>query len=371
MKNRGKETMKLLKLQILRPIQKKRLNLTLLISWSITILAVFGMLGFVIFQWLGLSINVKKTSSGSGNQFGKQGSQMFSLPKFSNEASLNSIQRRVNLKTDTGAIVRHEVIVYTIEKGDSIFKISEEFNIKPETILWANSESLNDNPELLTIGMKLKIPPTDGIYYKWRDGDTIADVAAKYKVDPSAILFWPENQLDKDDTTILPDTYVMVPGGKREMVSWVMPTIPRKNSGATKNLAGPGACETTDGAYGTGTFIWPAVNDYLSGNDYWSGHLALDIASGLDSPVYASDSGLVVYAGWNNSGYGYMVMIDHGNGYQTLYAHLSQVSVTCGSSVYQGLPIGSSGSTGNSTGPHLHFETRYMGGLVNPWSLLP
>ena len=91
----------------------------------------------------------------------------------------------------------------------------------------------------------------------------------------------------------------------------------------------------------------------------------------MGSPVFASDRGLVVYTGWNNSGYGYMVMIDHENGYQTLYSHLSVVSVFCGSSVYQGAMIGSSGSSGNSTEPHLHFEIRNLGGLVNPWGLMP
>jgi murein DD-endopeptidase MepM/ murein hydrolase activator NlpD len=267
--------------------------------------------------------------------------------------------------------MKHEVLSYTVEKGDSIFKISKQFDIKPETILWANPETLNDNPELLTIGMKLKIPATDGIYYQWKTGDTVAAVAARFKTEPSSILLWPENDLDLLDPIINPGSYVMVPGGKREMVSWVMPTIPRGKSGVSKALAGPGACETTDGAYGTGTFVWPAVNKSLSGNDYWSGHLALDIASNMGSPVFASDSGLVVYAGWNNTGYGNMIMIDHGNGYQTLYAHLSQISISCGSSVYQGSSIGASGSSGNSTGPHLHFETRYLSGLVNPWSLMP
>ncbi|MCL4559836.1 MAG: M23 family metallopeptidase [Chloroflexi bacterium] len=106
-------------------------------------------------------------------------------------------------------------------------------------------------------------------------------------------------------------------------------------------------------------------------DNYWSGYLALDIASNMGSPVLASDSGLVVYAGWNNSGYGYMVMIDYGNGYQTLYSQLSMFSVTCESSVYQGTVIGFSGSSGNSIGPHLHFEIRNLGGLMNPWSLMP
>ena len=88
-------------------------------------------------------------------------------------------------------------------------------------------------------------------------------------------------------------------------------------------------------------------------------------------PVYASDSGVVVFSGWANGGYGYMIMIDHGNGYQTVYAHLSQVLTVCGQSVGQGATIGYGGSSGNSTGPHLHFEVRYQGGFINPWFVLP
>ncbi|HSB67191.1 MAG TPA: M23 family metallopeptidase, partial [Anaerolineales bacterium] len=87
--------------------------------------------------------------------------------------------------------------------------------------------------------------------------------------------------------------------------------------------------------------------------------------------IFASDAGVVVFAGWANGGYGYMVMIDHGNGYQSLYGHMSVVSVTCGQSVYTGSYIGAIGSTGNSTGPHLHFEVRYMGGFISPWYVLP
>jgi murein DD-endopeptidase MepM/ murein hydrolase activator NlpD len=137
-------------------------------------------------------------------------------------------------------------------------------------------------------------------------------------------------------------------------------------------VLGAGACAGPfEGAYGTGAFIWPAGNHYLSGNDFWSGHLAIDIAAGMGASVYAADSGVVVFAGPAFGGYGNMVMIDHGNGYQTLYAHMSSVGTSCGSSVYQGQYIGLSGSTGNSTGPHLHFEVRYLGGFVNPWFVLP
>jgi murein DD-endopeptidase MepM/ murein hydrolase activator NlpD len=128
---------------------------------------------------------------------------------------------------------------------------------------------------------------------------------------------------------------------------------------------------TGGGYYGGGFFIWPASNHYLSGNDFWSGHLAIDIAAGTGAPIYAADAGVVVFAGWNSNGYGNVVMIDHQNGYHTLYAHLSSLAVSCGSSAAQGQVIGYAGSTGNSTGPHLHFEVRYLGGFLNPWTVLP
>jgi murein DD-endopeptidase MepM/ murein hydrolase activator NlpD len=99
--------------------------------------------------------------------------------------------------------------------------------------------------------------------------------------------------------------------------------------------------------------------------------LGIDIAAGDGAGVFAADSGVVVFSGWATGGYGNMVMIDHGNGYQTLYAHLYKVAVACGQSVSQGQTIGYAGSTGNSTGAHLHFEVRYQGGFISPWYVLP
>jgi murein DD-endopeptidase MepM/ murein hydrolase activator NlpD len=124
---------------------------------------------------------------------------------------------------------------------------------------------------------------------------------------------------------------------------------------------------------GSGGFVWPANAHYLSGNNYWSGHLGIDIAAGLGDPVYAADGGVTVFAGWSNWGYGNMVVIDHGNGWQTLYAHLRDTGVLskCGESVVQGQLIGWAGSTGNSSGPHLHFELNFKGTRPNPWSYLP
>jgi murein DD-endopeptidase MepM/ murein hydrolase activator NlpD len=128
-----------------------------------------------------------------------------------------------------------------------------------------------------------------------------------------------------------------------------------------------------DGPVGTGTFIWPTTEKYLSGYDYSpeTNHWGIDVAGRLGNSIFATDNGVVVYAGWNDWGYGNVVVIDHGNGWQTLYAHLSAFNVDCGSYVYQGDTIGAMGSTGNSSGPHLHFEMRSdKYGRANPWNFL-
>jgi penicillin-binding protein A len=137
--------------------------------------------------------------------------------------------------------------------------------------------------------------------------------------------------------------------------------------------AGSASCVVTrEGVEGTGAFIWPSQYQALSGGDFKIGHPGLDLNAPTGSPVYAADTGVVIFAGWTGGvGYGNAILIDHGNGYQTLYAHLSQISTHCGAKVDQGKLIGLSGNTGNSTGPHLHFEVRVPGGYINPLRVLP
>ena len=294
------------------------------------------------------------------------------LPNFNSSSSSQAINRYLPLHTIIPNRPGEKIRDYTVDKGDSVFEIAQKFNIKPETVLWANYDQLNDNPDMLSLGMKLKIPAADGVLYEWKEGDTIQSVADRFDAKPEDILNWSANDLDLTDPNPEPGTFIFVPGGHREFRQWIIPTIPRGHAGVSQNLYGAGTCSGGyEGAYGTGSFIWPAGNHYLSGNDYWSGHLGIDIAAGEGAPIAAADSGVVVFAGWANGGYGNMVMIDHGNGYQTLYAHLSSVNVSCGRSVGKGTTIGYAGSTGNSTGPHLHFEVRFQGGFVNPWYVLP
>jgi hypothetical protein len=291
------------------------------------------------------------------------------LPEWA-PAGLNTVERIALPHTSIPERPPVDGQLHPIETGDSVFGLAETYKLKPETVLWANYGILRDNPDFLAIGQVLNIPATDGVLYKWKEGDTLAAVAGQFKAKTQDILLWPGNHLDLVAPEIKAGSLIMIPGGKRDFVrAWLLPTIPRGPAGVTTKL--PGACNTGEGGpIGGGNFIWPTSIHSISGNDYWSGHLAIDIAAFTGQTVMAADSGVVVLAGWDTSGYGNVIMIDHGNGYQTLYAHLNALFVRCGQSVFRGGQIAAAGTTGNSTGPHLHFEIRYLGGFVNPHSFL-
>jgi murein DD-endopeptidase MepM/ murein hydrolase activator NlpD len=343
------------------------------ISWGVTILLVVSMVAALI--WYpsaahSTPVEVDPTRQPTETQ---PVVVNVSLPDFSSQAVLDGVARLADGHTTAPTRPRDKVVEYTVQKGDSVFGIAQAYNIKPESILWANYDTLKDNPDMISPGLVLKIPPVDGVFYKWQDGDTLEGVVSLYKAKLDDVIGFIGNKLDLTNPTLKPGDYLMVVGGSREFKQWLIPTIPRGPAGVLKTLLGTGACDTSQGGYGgTGGFIWPADNHYLSGNDYYSGHLGIDIAAGEGMSVYAADSGLVVYAGWAYGGYGNMVMIDHNNGYQTLYAHLSALFVQCGQGVSRGQHIGNAGMTGGtSTGPHLHFEVRYLGGWISPWYVLP
>jgi murein DD-endopeptidase MepM/ murein hydrolase activator NlpD len=150
------------------------------------------------------------------------------------------------------------------------------------------------------------------------------------------------------------------------------PDIPRDPTKKDITAADPTCADMKDMPQATGSFIWPSPFQALSGGDFKEGHPGIDLNAPEGSPVYAADTGLVLFAGWTGElGYGNAILIDHGNGFQTLYGHLSQVSMYCGAKVEKGTLIGLSGDTGNSTGPHLHFEVRVPGGYLNPLKVLP
>lgn len=291
---------------------------------------------------------------------------------FAASSESDQLTRQTELHTNIPARPRTDIITYTVQSGDTLFGIAEKYGLQPETIVWGNP-ILKDDPHLLRPDQELRIPPTNGVLRDVQPGDRLDVLAKYYGVTVEDIVNWPGNDLDPDDPQITIGQALMVPGGRREFVQFVQPTLVRSKRNQLPKDAGPGACAGgySGGAVGGGGFIWPANNHWLSGNNYWSGHLGIDISAGTGDPIYASDSGVVVFAGWSNWGYGLMVQIDHGNGWNTLYSHLSQYNVSCGQSVYQGNVVGLAGSTGNSSGPHLHFEMHYQGTRPNPWNYLP
>lgn len=313
---------------------------------------------------------------------GGQTASAIALADLSQSGDLNldyggGITRKSQLLTTIPNRPRVTVITYTVQTGDSLFSIADQFNLQPETVLWGNFEILEDNPHLLSTGQVLNILPTDGTYYKWNTGDSMAQVAEFFDTDPQAILSYPGNNIDltttdafTTSTGIQEGAWVIVPGGRRPFKDWGPPAISRSNP-ATARYYGDGFCGSVyEGAVGTGTFVWPTTDRSISGYTYTGIHPAIDIAGSTGNPVFAADNGVVVFSGWSNYGYGYMVVIDHGNGWQTAYAHLSAVGAGCGQSVFQGSYIGALGSTGNSSGPHLHFELVYNGAKPNPLDYL-
>lgn len=293
--------------------------------------------------------------------------------------TVQGVARQASLHTDLPSQARMEVDSYEVAEEDTLLSIAEKFGLRPETVLWANQLTLGDNPHNLRPGQKLNILPVNGAYYKWSAGDGLNGVARFFGVSPEAIIDFPGNHLNRQtlgdpaQPNIEPGTWLIIPGGRREFVSRSAPAIPRDKPEIAAVL-GPGACKSIgDGAVGAETFAWPTDHHAVAGLDYNPNmnHNGIDLAGEAGNPVYAVDNGVVVYSGWNNWGYGNMIVINHGNGWQTLYAHLSAVGVSCGQSVYQTDVIGSIGNTGNASSPHLHFEMMYNDVRVNPHDYLP
>jgi hypothetical protein len=348
----------------------------LLLSWSLWIIAISLLGGAAYLAWY--NFNPAQLASEDQPQISlastdnNQDPELIRIPDFVLFNQETSIRRAALVNTEIPARKNIKPLKYQVEFNDSVFGIAARYDLEPETILWSNYDVLQDNPHSLAPGMELVIPPMDGIIYEWQEGDDVESVATTFKTDPELIINWIGNDLDLVNPEFKPGSLVMIPGGQRKFQQWIIPTIARGTAGVSAGVYGAGACSGPfEGLYGTGGFIWPTLGHTLSGNDYWSGHLAIDIGLVVGEPVSAADSGVVVFSGWATGGYGNVIIIDHGNGYQTLYAHLNVATSSCGRSVVKGQKIGLGGSTGNSSGAHLHFEVRYLGGFVNPWFVLP
>lgn len=267
--------------------------------------------------------------------------------------------------------LRAEVITYAVQPGDTIFDIATRFGLSPATIVWSNREALQDAPWLLQLGLELYIPPVDGIYHTVRAEETVASIAAEYEVDPD-VIYNEWNDLEEDEP-LYEGQLLVVPDATGDEIAWTPPE-PESAVGTASYSYGVCSGMTFTGPGANGWFVLPTGSPRVSGWYFRDprnpGHIGLDYACRMGDPLYASDNGVVSIAGWNG-GYGILVEINHGNGFVTRYGHFSEILVGCGQAVYQGQLLGYCGSTGYSSGAHLHFEVRYNGVPQDPQNYLP
>lgn len=262
-----------------------------------------------------------------------------------------------DLHTNITEKPRSETIEIKVENGDTLSSIASKYNISSGTIRWANDLT----GDTIKPGQVLKILPVTGVAYTVKSGDTLESVAKKFSAEQQAILDFPFNDVP-DDFSLKVGQLLIVPDGSPPETKLPKPKI------QPQYLAqGPGSPAFS--APGGGQFIWPTrgvLTQYFS----WY-HPGIDIADRSAPGVAASDGGTVIVAGWqDNTGYGNRVVIDHGNGYTSLYAHMSNIYVSPGQTVSRGQLIGQMGSTGRSTGTHTHLEIRYKGVALNPLAIL-
>jgi len=251
---------------------------------------------------------------------------------------------------------RRESLEYEVKTGESLYSVANDFGISVETLRYINGLSGN----ALKVGQKLKIPPVDGLYVKVKRGETLSTLAARYRIDLDKIYQY--NPLLSSDQPIFAGQEIFIPGA-------VIPKSTPSGTGAT-SFYGPPALPS-----GESQFIWPvaSVTKFISQGfgrtRYNSNHTGIDLPRRNGLTIYASASGLVKTTSMR--GYGYIIIVNHGNGWETYYAHLSKFLVNDGDYVSQGQAIAIMGSTGWSSGVHLHFEIRKNGSPLNPLAYLP
>lgn len=237
---------------------------------------------------------------------------------------------------------RTRIMTYTVQDGDTVWSIAARFDLDLDTLRYSNP-TLMKNPDILRIGKELRILPFLGAIYEVKPNDTLTSIARRWNVEPETIAAYRANHIHKGQ--VQPGQEVVIPDGYLDL-----------------NIAPPSTSPSA-------TLAWP-LRGWLT-QRYSSGHRAIDVATSYGATVYAAGGGSVARAGWLFTGYGYSVIINHGNGLQTLYSHLKGPLVNVGQWVRRGQAIGAVGSTGRSTGPHVHFEVRTKGERVNPLRYLP
>lgn len=252
---------------------------------------------------------------------------------------------------------------YTVQSGDTFWSLALDFGRDLDTMSCATTPT-GSNAEALTPGQVITVPALTDLCYTVRPGDTLRSIAARNRVTVEQVVAIPWNGFTAPPYRVTPKQRILLPGARPD----AKPRADRTQ--VSKPSDQWGGTEYEDWPYGDGKFIWPVEGGWLSQGAH-PGHTALDIATPLGTKVIAADRGKVISAGWNPTGYGFRVVIDHGIDYITLYAHLSDIYVQPGDIVGKGQVIGLSGANGNITGPHLHFEVRDFGRLIDPLKVLP
>ncbi|MEB3221578.1 MAG: peptidoglycan DD-metalloendopeptidase family protein [Candidatus Sericytochromatia bacterium] len=258
-------------------------------------------------------------------------------------------------------------IVYVARRGDDFASVGQRFGLRARTVRLVNMLPLGAR---IRAGQRLVITPTDGAYHRVRSGETLSELATRYRVSVASLRS--HNPGLTGDKLAL-SRPVFIPGALelryREQRTAILPERGYRSGGRwAKRLK---ASRSLVGAFGSrvGELAWPTSGQMSSpfGIRGYSFHPGVDICNVVGTPIHAAKGGVVVSAGWMGA-YGYAVDIDHGGGVVTRYGHCSRVLVAAGESVGPGQPIARMGSTGRSTGPHLHFEVRIHGRAVNPSS---
>lgn len=268
---------------------------------------------------------------------------------------------------------RSEFINYTVVRGDTMDDIANRYGIDPESIAWCNDRRV---VVLLIPGDTLRIPPTNGACHQVFGSrqETVTKIAEQYQIDNPYTIIDSETNREQLPSSITPTdillggTYLFIPGGTGEVITWNVAAQEVDESGSVIGISfARGESGSCGNITPSGGAAWgnPLPNGrWVRG--FYAGHSGLDLSAGTGTPIYAANSGYVLFSGYSNWGYGNAVVIEHGNTYSTLYGHMSQRNVSCGQYVTVGQVIGLVGSTGDSTGPHLHFEIRVNGQAVNP-----
>ncbi len=274
------------------------------------------------------------------------------------------IARQLQLKTNIPERPNEKVTEYVVQRGDSPWSIAQKFGLEPETILWSNEE-LNASAGSLKTGDRLIILPVDGVLHIVKEGDTLETLEGIHGTPTQEIFEFIGNNFDlTQPPQLMSGQQIIIPNGYSSIL-WSEAQVP------VVSMTGSGGGYSSDiPNLGSGYFIWP-VNAYGLSQEYWSGHPGIDLTTDFRQPVFASDSGTVVFSGWDDTGYGNFIVIDHGNGFQTTYGHNEANLVATGQTVVKGQQIAESGNTGNSTGNHLDFRILLNGAFLNPLGYLP